>query len=162
MIVVSDTSALSNPALVDQIWLLEAIYQTVIIPDVVAHELAAASNPTISAILQLDWIQTQSLTNPQLANQLQQDRGLDAGEANAIALALDLQADDLLIDERLGRQEAIRLGLSIIGILGILLVAKQRSLIPQVQPVMDALINQAGFRVSPQLYQRILALAQEP
>jgi predicted nucleic acid-binding protein len=162
MIVVSDTSALSNLALVDQIWLLEAIYQTVIIPDVVAHELAAASNPTISAILQLDWIQTQSLTNPQLANQLQQDRGLDAGEANAIALALDLQADDLLIDERLGRQEAIRLGLSIIGILGILLVAKQRSLIPQVQPVMDALINQAGFRVSPQLYQRILALAQEP
>jgi len=102
MIVVSDTSALSNLALVDQIWLLEAIYQTVIIPDVVAHELAAASNPTISAILQLDWIQTQSLTNPQLANQLQQDRGLDAGEANAIALALDLQADDLLIDERLG------------------------------------------------------------
>jgi uncharacterized protein len=90
------------------------------------------------------------------------ERGLDAGEANAIALALELQADDLLIDERLGRQEAIRLGLSIIGILGILLMAKQRSLIPQVQPVMDALINQAGFRVSPQLYQRLLALAQEP
>ncbi|MFY7798502.1 MAG: DUF3368 domain-containing protein [Dolichospermum sp.] len=40
--------------------------------------------------------------------------------------------------------------------------AKQRSLIPQVQPVMDALINQAGFRISPQLYQRILTLSQEP
>lgn len=79
----------------------------------------------------------------------------------AIALALELQADDLLIDERLGRQEALRLGLSIIGILGILLVAKQRSLIPQVQPVMDTLISQAGFRVSPQLYQRVLALAEE-
>ncbi|MBS9389004.1 MAG: DUF3368 domain-containing protein [Dolichospermum sp. WA123] len=39
--------------------------------------------------------------------------------------------------------------------------AKQRSLIPQVQPVMDALINQAGFRISPQLYQRILTLSQE-
>ncbi|GAB4212583.1 MAG: hypothetical protein OHK0012_07080 [Synechococcales cyanobacterium] len=62
----------------------------------------------------------------------------------------------------MGRQEAIRLGLSIIGILGILLVAKQRSLILQVQPIMDALINQAGFRVSLQLYQRILVLAQEP
>lgn len=162
MIVVSDTSALSNLAIVDHLWLLEAIYQTVIIPDVVASELAAASNPTISAILQLGWIQTQSLTNSQLADQLQQERGLDSGEANAIALALELQADDLLIDERLGRQESVRLGLSIIGILGILLVAKQRSLIPQVQPVMDALINQAGFRVSPQLYQRVLALSQEP
>lgn len=162
MIVVSDTSALSNLALIGHLSLLKAIYQTVIIPDVVASELASASNPTISAILQLGWIQTQSITNAQLANQLQQDRGLDAGEANAIALALELQADDLLIDERLGRQEALRLGLSIIGILGILLVAKQRSLIPQVRPVMDTLINQAGFRVSSQLYQRILALAQEP
>jgi uncharacterized protein len=78
------------------------------------------------------------------------------------ALAIELEADDLLIDERLGRQEAIRLGLPVIGILGILLVAKRRSLIPQVQPVIDALIQQAGFRVSPQLYQQILALAQEP
>lgn len=33
--------------------------------------------------------------------------------------------------------------------------------IPEVQPVMDALINKAGFRVSTQLYQRVLALAQE-
>ncbi|MEM9007434.1 MAG: DUF3368 domain-containing protein [Cyanobacteria bacterium P01_F01_bin.86] len=162
MIVVSDTSALSNLALINHLWLLESIYQTVIIPDVVASELAAASNPTISTILQLDWIQTQSLSDLQLANQLQQDRGLDAGEASAIALALELQADDLLIDERLGRQEALQLGLSIIGILGILLVAKQRSLILQVQPIVDALINQAGFRVSPLLYKRILVLAQEP
>jgi predicted nucleic acid-binding protein len=162
MIVVSDTSALSNLALVDYLWLLEAIYQVVMIPDVVARELAASSNLTISEILQLSWIQSQSLTSSQLVNQLQQERGLDAGEANAIALALELQADDLLIDERLGRQEAVRLGLSIIGILGILLVAKQRSLIPQVRPVMDTLINQAGFRVSPQLYRRVLALAQEP
>lgn len=161
MIVVSDTSALSNLALVEHLWLLEAIYQTVIIPEIVASELTAASNSNISAISKLSWIQTQPLANVQLANQLQRDRGLDAGEASAIALALELKADDLLIDERLGRQEALRLRLSIIGILGILLVAKQRSLIPEVQPVMDALINKAGFRVSTQLYQRILALAQE-
>lgn len=162
MIVVSDTSALCNLAIIDHLWLLESIYQTVIIPDFVARELAAASNPIIPAILQAGWIQPQPLTNSELVNQLQQERGPDAGEANAIALALELQADDLLIDERLGRQEALRLGLSIIGILGILLVAKQKSLIPQVQPVMDALISQAGFRVSSQLYQRVLALAQEP
>jgi len=161
VIVVSDTSALSNLAIVEHLWLLEVIYQTVLIPDAVASELAAASNPAISAILKLDWIKTRAITQSQLANQLQQERGLDAGEANAIALALELQADDLLIDERLGRQEAVRLGLSIIGILGVLLVAKQRSLIPQVQSVMDSLIEEAGFRISPQLYQRVLTLAQE-
>lgn len=161
MIIVSDTSALSNLAVVEHLWLLEAIYQTVIIPDVVASELAAASNPVIPAILKLDWVQTRPLSQSQLANQLQQDRGLDAGEASAIALALELQANDLLIDERLGRQEAVRLGLSIIGILGVLLIAKQRSLIPQVQPVMDALSDRAGFRISSQLYQRVLTLAKE-
>lgn len=59
MIVVSDTSALSNLALIDHLWLLEAIYQTVIIPDVVASELAVASNPKISTILKLGWLQTQ-------------------------------------------------------------------------------------------------------
>ncbi len=162
MIVVSDTSPLCNLALINHLWLLEAIYQIVIIPTLVAEELAAANNPAIPAILQLDWIQTRSPTDTTLANQLQRDRGLDAGEANAIALALELQADDLLIDERLGRREARQLGLSIIGILGILVTAKQRNLIPQVQPVMDALIHQASFRVSPQLYQQVLTLANEP
>ncbi len=160
MIVVSDTSPLCNLALIDHLWLLKAIYQTVIIPELVADELAVATNPAIPNLLQLDWIQTQSLSDTAIATQLQQDRGLDAGEANAIAL--ELQADDLLIDERLGRREASQLGLSIIGILGILVIAKQRSLIPQVQPVIDALIHQASFRVSSQLYQRVLNLSNEP
>ncbi len=56
MIVVSDTSALANLALVAHLWLLEAIYQKVIIPDLVAQELADASNPAIIAILKLGWI----------------------------------------------------------------------------------------------------------
>jgi uncharacterized protein len=108
---------LCNLALINHLWLLEAIYQTVIIPAIVADELTAATNPTIAAILQLDWVQSRTLAHVAIANQLQQDKGLDAGEANAIALALELQADDLLIDERLGRREAQQLGLSIIGIL---------------------------------------------
>jgi uncharacterized protein len=162
MIIVSDTSPLCNLAIIDHLWLLEVIYQTVIIPNLVADELAAAKNPVIATIPQLNWIQTRTVTNITLATQLQRDRGLDAGEANAIALALELQADDLLIDERLGRREAKLLGLSIIGILGILITAKQRQLISQVQPVMDALIHQAGFRISPQLYQQVLTLANEP
>lgn len=73
MIVVSDTSALSNLALIDHLWLLEAIYQTVIIPDVVANELTAARNPKISAILQRSWLQTQTLTTSNLADHLQQE-----------------------------------------------------------------------------------------
>jgi predicted nucleic acid-binding protein len=101
------------------------------------------------------------LTDPEIANRLQRDRGLDPGEANAIALAIELQADDLLIDERLGRREALQFGLSIIGILGILIIAKQRNLIPTVRPVMDDLIDRAGFRVSSKLYQQVLNRSNE-
>ena len=83
MIVVSDTSPLSNLALVAHLWLLKQIYETLLIPDVVAKELAAARNPTISAIPQLDWIQIQSFSNTPLTEHLQQNRGLDCGEAHA-------------------------------------------------------------------------------
>ena len=161
MIVVSDTSSLCNLALVNHLWLLQEIYQEVIITNIVATELAAATQPVIPAILKLDWIEVRSLNDTTMAEQLQGEKGLDAGEASAIALAVELKADDLLIDERLGRREALKLGLSIIGILGILLTAKQRKLIPQVRPVMDNLIHQAGFRVSPQLYREVLQLCQE-
>jgi hypothetical protein len=157
VIVVSDTSPLCNLAIANHLWILPAIYGTVIIPQVVADELANASTiPTIQAILTLDWIQIRPLTNIALAESLQRDRGLDPGEAYAIALAIQVQADDLLIDERLGRQEAASLGLSIIGILGILRVAKHRHLITAVKPVLDSMIDQAGFRISKPLYDRIL------
>ena len=157
MIVVSDTSPLCNLAIANHLWVLPAIYGAVIIPSVVADELANASAiPTVQAILTVDWIQIRPLPNIVLAESLQRDRGLDPGEAHAIALAIQVQAADLLIDERLGRQEAVALGVSIIGILGILRVAKHRGLIAAVKPVLDSMIDQAGFRVSKPLYDRIL------
>ena len=96
-----------------------------------------------------------------LVQRLQTQRGLDPGEAHAIALAIELKADELLIDERLGRREALQQRVPIIGILGILVVAKQRGLIPIVKPIMNALIDRAGFRVSDHLYQLLLALSNE-
>jgi predicted nucleic acid-binding protein len=161
MIIVSDTSALGNLAIVDQLTLLQALYNTVVIPDVVAQELSNAASPKIYTILSLEWIQVQSITNQAMADALQQNSNLDLGESHAIVLALEEQADELLIDERRGRQEAIRLGIPIIGILGVLLLAKQRGLVPQVQPTLDALIEQAGFRVSPRLYAQVLSQADE-
>jgi uncharacterized protein len=61
----------------------------------------------------------------------------------------------------IGRREASRLGISIIGLLGILLVAKRQGLIDAMRPVMDTLMNKAGFRVSSQLYAEVLETAGE-
>ncbi len=75
----------------------------------------------------------------------------------ALALALEINADLLLIDERRGRTEASRLGIRITGLLGILVEAKQQALIPAVQPLMDDLIAISEFRVSQALYNHIYA-----
>ncbi|MBS3025837.1 MAG: DUF3368 domain-containing protein [Dolichospermum sp. DET50] len=163
MIVVSDTSPLSNLAIVGYLSLLQQIYNRVIIPQGVAEELINASDEEnlIAEVLSLDWIEVIPAKNLELISILRNNHNLDRGEAEAIALVIELDADELLIDERLGRREATRLGLPITGILGILLVAKQRKLIPTVQPVIDALIIQAGFRVSSQLYAQVLKAANE-
>jgi uncharacterized protein len=161
MIIVSDTSALGNLASVDHLWLLQTIYGTVLIPEVVAQELSNATSPAIQAVLALDWVETRAIVNLSMANALQQDQNLDPGESHAIVLALEQQADELLMDERRGRREAAKFGIPIIGVLGILLIAKQRQLIPQIRPVLVALIEQAAFRVSPALYRQILLQADE-
>jgi uncharacterized protein len=86
---------------------------------------------------------------------------LDPGEAEAIALAIEQQADLLVIDERKGREVAKRHQLPIIGLLGILTIAKRRGLIPAVKPLVDRLVEEADFYVSEKLLATVLASVQE-
>jgi predicted nucleic acid-binding protein len=141
MIIISDTSPLSSLALVDYLSILKDIYTNVVIPQAVANELANLTEEDIriKAIISLNWIQVKQAANLELVACLRNEYNLDIGEAEAIALALELKADELLIDERLGRREAVRLGLSITGILGVLLIAKNRGLVSKVKPIMESL-----------------------
>ncbi|MBI5473236.1 MAG: DUF3368 domain-containing protein [Ignavibacteriae bacterium] len=86
---------------------------------------------------------------------------LDKGESEAIALALETHANLLLIDEGKGRMEALRRGLEVTGILGVLLRAKEKDIIPRVKTVLDEMIEKAGFWVDGKLYNRILVIANE-
>lgn len=71
------------------------------------------------------------------------------------------KADLLLLDERRARQVAANLGVKVAGLIGVLLEAKHRRLLPAVKPVLDALIRQAGFWISHTLYDRTLQVAGE-
>ncbi|MEH2232185.1 MAG: DUF3368 domain-containing protein [Nostoc sp.] len=161
MIIVSDTSPINNLAAINHLHLLQQLYGTVLIPEAVYRELTDPNFPVAGAIevQTFIWIQTRPVQDRTLVEALSNE--LDIGEAEAIALALEMKADQVLIDERRGRMIAARLNLGYTGILGILVEAKSQRLISAVKPLLDALINQAGFWVAEPLYNRVLQLVDE-
>ena len=139
---------------------MQQLYGNIIIPPAVYQELinSGDAEPATLAVQTLDWIQTQPVSDRVLLETLQSN--LDPGEAEAIALAVEINADRLIIDERRGRNEAIQLGLQVTGILGIALAAKQEGLIPLVQPILDDL-RANTFWIRDALYAEVLRLAGE-
>jgi predicted nucleic acid-binding protein len=115
--------------------------------------------PGADAFQAFDWITIQTVGDSVLLRAL--DGELDRGEAEAIALAVDLRADLLLVDERLARKVALRMGLSVVGVLGVLLEAKSKGLLPEVRPVLSDLLTRAGFRIGPEPYALVLRTAGE-
>ncbi|MBD2576758.1 DUF3368 domain-containing protein [Oscillatoria sp. FACHB-1406] len=161
MIIVSDTSPLNNLAAIQQLHLLHLLYGIVLIPEAVYRELTDPDFPVAGAteVQTFEWIQTQSVRDRTLVEALRNE--LDLGEAEAIALTVESQAERILIDERRGRLVARRLNLQYTGILGILVEAKDKGLIAEVKPLLDALINEAGFWVAEPLYNNVLRLVNE-
>ncbi|MBH8552874.1 DUF3368 domain-containing protein [Nostocaceae cyanobacterium CENA357] len=158
MPVVSNTSPILNLAIVDQLDLLHQQFREILIPNAVLDELKTdeerPGSQAIREAIASGWIHIQKVNNEPLAQLLRQT--LDRGEAEAIALAIELNADWTLLDEREGRKVAKSLGLKVTGILGVLLRAKQADEIESLQPVIDDLINKAGFRIAPELLAQIL------
>lgn len=159
MIVISDTSVVSNLIDIQHLFLLERLYGKVLIPQAVYRELSVVES-FIKEISQ-PWIEVCAVEEPLAVEIFQRNTRLDKGESEAILLAQRLNADFLLIDERRGRAEAQRLGIRITGLLGILVDGKKQAYISAVKPLMDQLIASSAFRISPELYQMILVMAVE-
>jgi predicted nucleic acid-binding protein len=119
MIVVADTSPINYLVLIGHVDLLPNFYRRIVVPLSVWEELRDSCTPdAVRAWLSWPpkWVERrrpQGKPDPTLDF-------LDRGEREAIGLASELSADRLIVDETLAREAAVRLGLSVIGTLGVL------------------------------------------
>src|SRR5207249_996874 len=114
---------------------LADLFTNVIVPPAVAHELDHP--PLALLVVDLSAWQFIAVQSPLQADRVSELRMiLDLGEAEAIALAEQIDADAVLIDEMAGRTVAANCGLTVVGTLGILLRAKQVGLCPEIAPLL--------------------------
>lgn len=86
---------------------------------------------------------------------------LDNGESEAIALAIELKIQNIIMDESDGRSKARALGLSTIGVIGVLLRAKRDARLESLKQALLALRQEAGFFIADELYQHLLIEVDE-
>lgn len=122
MIAVSDTSPVSNLLQIGEIDLLRKLFSRIIVPKAVFDEVCRIVAHKV-ALSELDWVEVVPLSDHRLRDRLISE--LDEGEAEAIALAVQLGADYVLIDERKAREIAAFRGLKTTGLLGVLIKAKK-------------------------------------
>lgn len=153
MIVIADTTPVNYLVLIEAAELLPRLFGQVFIPPAVLEELKDPATPSPVRAWLADspaWLRVQTLRS-------RPDPGLDhldAGEREAIALAEELKADHLLVDESDARKEAARRKLSFIGTLGILRRAAQLELINL--PSVLARLQQTTFYVDPEVIRSLL------
>ena len=153
MIVIADSTPLNYLILIHQVDLLPQLFDRILIPPAVFEELQQQETPDVVRrwiASPPSWLQVQALRSvldPALAF-------LDPGEREAIALAEELQADQLLLDDADARREAARRHLPFIGTLGVLREAARRELL-DLRAVLVQL-QETSFFVDPALLESLL------
>ena len=151
MPVVSNSSPLIALAQIEQLDLLPTLFQSIAIPPAVGAEIART-------VGELPWLRVEHLKEA-LPRAVERP-SLGAGEREAIALAAELHADWLIVDDLPARRVARSLDLRVIGTVGVLLAAKRRALVPELRPLLDRLVAESFF-IGPELYAELLHLAEE-
>ena len=126
MVVVADTSPLNYLVLIGQVELLKKLYTRILIPPAVLAELKHPLAPNAVrnwAGSAPEWVEVSSPKHSLILPQL------DLGESQAIALATEMHAEVVLIDEQAGRKEALQRGLRVAGTLSVLDEADRAGLV---------------------------------
>ena len=160
MILVLDSSPLITLSRTGDLELLRHYADTVHVPQAVHDEVVGAGANQLPgrAVGLAQWIVRHEVQDQDTVARL---RGrLGRGEAEAIVLARELRADYVVLDDATARRIAEAEGCRVLGLLGLLIHAKQRGLIPAVRPVLDRIVA-AGFYLDDELYRSILKSSRE-
>ncbi len=128
----------------------------VLIPDALWREVVETGRgrPGTVEVREARWIQRRAVQDRDTVQLLSTE--LDAGEAEAIALARQEQADVVLLDEKEARRVARRLGMRVLRTVGLLIWARKQGLIPNLREALQVLQEQGGFRLSREIYRAAL------
>ena len=156
--IVSNTTPIISLLKIGKLEFLEKIYGEILIPREVFNEIQKGKDkPYYADISQLHWITIKDIGDKKALNYFVD---LDAGEAEVIVLASELEADLVIIDETLGRRFAKHSGLKVTGTIGVLIKAKEMGLINKISPLLDDL-QRRGIWISDKLIKNILKIVKE-
>lgn len=150
MIVIADSGPLRYLIAVEQIYLLPMLYGKILLPPSVASELSQAATPDAVRSWMNHLPQWATVQSPQIPASAFPS-ALGRGEREAIALAEELGADALLVDDEAARLEARRRKIPVQGTLGVLDLAAEYGLLPDLPAAIDQL-KKTNFRGSKKLF----------
>ena len=133
----------------------------VLIPDAVWDEVVetGSGRPGALEVQTASWIQRRRVRDQDYVKLLRTE--LDAGEAEAIALAREERAEVILLDEKEARRVARRLGMRVLGTVGLLIWARREGSLPNLRELLQTLQEQGGFRLSREICAAALHAAGE-
>jgi predicted nucleic acid-binding protein len=161
VIVVSDTSPVRGLISINQIDILKGLFEKILIPVGVKEELLRihSLHSDIEQFMKQDWVEIINIKDKQKLVELR--NFLDSGESEAIVLAIESNCNFILMDENKGRRIAKSLNLNVLGLIGILILAKQKGLITEIKTQLKELREKYGFWISNQFYSNILKSIEE-
>lgn len=156
--IISDTTPIISLLKINELEILQKVYDSIIIPTAVFQEIEIGKNKDYyTNISKLDWIKIMGIKNKNAVASL---NDLDSGEAEVIILAKEIKADLVIIDEILGRKFAKNTGLIVTGTIGVLMKAKKMKLINNVLPLLEEMQNK-GIWLDKGLKEKILIMLNE-
>jgi predicted nucleic acid-binding protein len=159
--IISNTTPLINFATIERLDILEQLFDSIIIPVAVKNELIEKGNlfPALKTIQNSDFISISKIKDIRLNNSFKID--LDEGEAEVLTLAIERNAELILLDELTARKIAKFHEVNFIGSIGCLVLAKRNGIIINIKPLLDLMREKARFWINQKLYERILFDNQE-